>query len=231
MSRVFASSLALMAGCFALLLQTPAFAGTATPATALATATIKGRVTDQSTGKPVEGVYITVGYKGIKLAAITGPDGRYTVPRVPAGQPADVFGFHGGGYRYHNSRYDDHLRIELQPGQVLTYNFTVRPLNDPAGEPRVTDPALTPDQGKPGQRITFAVTAQGGKGGLSDEIMAASPKLGRLVLLTSAGGNRFQGTLVIPAGTAAGDYPFAFFAASNDCYDNHVFPVLTLRVR
>ena len=203
-----------------------ASAGTPRPGTGA----IVGRVTDANTGRPVEGVYLTVGYTGIKLAAITDADGRYRVPDVPAGQPADVFGFHGGGYRYHNSLYDDHLHIVLQPGQTYTYDFTVKQLNDPAGEPEVRDPTLSPTGATPGQEVVFEVTARGGAGGLSDEVIAASPKLGRLALLTPIGGDRFRGTMTIPPQTAPGDYPVAFFAASNACYDNHTFPVLTLHV-
>lgn len=194
------------------------------------TGAIVGLVTIAGTKTPVAGVYITVGYKGIKFAAITGADGRYRVDGVPAGAAADVFGFHGGGYRYHNSIYDDHLKIVLQSGQTYVYDFTVKPLNDPAGEPEVIDPAIAPTHVRPGVAVTFAVTARGGKGGLSDEVIAASPALGRLALLTPAGGDRFRGTLTVPAGTKPGDYPFAFFAASNDCYDNHVFPMLVLHV-
>jgi len=194
------------------------------------TGVITGRVTDATTGEPVAAVYLTIGYKGIKLAAITDADGRYRVPNVPAGQSADVFGFHGGGYRYHNSRYDDHLEIVLQPGQTYTYDFTVRQLNDPSGEPEVRDPVLSPTSAGPGQEVSFEVTARGGKGGLSDEIFAASPQLGRLALLAPIGGDRFRGTLTVPLDTAPGDYPVAFFAASNDCYDNRVFPMLTLHI-
>jgi Carboxypeptidase regulatory-like domain len=207
---------------------TPAASPAATPGPD--TGTIVGRVTDQTTGQPVAGVYLTIGYQGIQLAAVTGADGRYRVPNVPAGRPADVFGFHGGGYRYHNSIYDDHLRIVLQPGQTYTYDFAVKHLNDPAGEPQVADPAVTPTSAKPGQTVTFELTARGGKGGLSDEVFAASPALGRLAWLRPIGGDRFRGTLTIPPGTAPGDYPVAFFAASNACYDNHVFPLLTLHV-
>ena len=191
---------------------------------------ITGRVTDETTGHPVADVYLTVGYKGIKLAAITDADGRYRVPNVPAGQSADVFGFHGGGYRYHNSLYDDHLQIMLKPGQTYTYDFTVRQLNDPSGEPQVSDPVLTPTTAKPGATVTFEVTARDGKGGLSDEVFAASPALGRLALLAPVGGDRFRGVLTLPLDTAPGDYPFAFFAASNDCYDNDAFPMLILHV-
>jgi len=47
----------------------------------------------------------------------------------------------------------------------------------------------------------------------------------------AAGGNRFRGALTIPPDTPPGDYPFAFFAASNKCYDPVAFPKRVLRVR
>ena len=202
---------------------------TAAPAPA-STGTIVGTVTDKDTGAPLAGVYIVVGYKGLKLSTITGADGRYTANNVPAGKPADVFGFTGRGYRYHNSIYDDNLKIVLKPGETYTYNFTTFKLNDPAGEPQVANPSIAPDTAAPGQKITFRLTASGGKGGLSDEVFAASPQLGRLALLTPAGGNTFSSSFTIPAGTPPGDYKFAFFAASNECYDNADFPKLTLHV-
>jgi hypothetical protein len=192
--------------------------------------TITGKVTDRDTGAPVSGVYITVGYSGLMLATITGDDGTYTVKNIPAGQPADVFGFHGGGYRYHNSIYDDNLHIVLQSGQTFVFNFSVFQLNDPAGEPSVSNAAISPASAAPGQSVTFSVSASGGKGGLSDEIIAASPPIGRMVLLAPSGGDTFKGTFTVPAGTPTGDYAFAFFAASNECYDNHTFPVVALHV-
>jgi len=208
-------------------------ASTAVPeATAAPTAsgTIVGMITDGASGAPLAGVYIVVGYQGLKLSTITGADGRYTVNNVPAGQPADVFGFAGRGYRYHNSIYDDKLKIVLKPGETYTYNFTTFKLNDPAGEPQVSNPSISPDTAAPGQEVTLSLTARGGKGGLSDEVIAASPQLGRLALLVPAGGDRFSSSFTVPIGTAPGDYAFAFFAASNECYDNADFPKLTLHV-
>lgn len=216
--------------CLLLFAISPGLAAAAPPSHGNGVGTITGLVTDRDTGAPVASVYITVGYNGLKLATITGADGRYTIANVPAGQPADVFGFHGGGYRYRNSVYDDGLHIVLQPGQTFTYNFPVYQLHDPAGEPQVDNPSIAPLTAAPGQTVTFGLTASGGKGGLSDEVIAASPTLGRMALLAPAGGNDFRGALTVPLNTPAGDYPFAFFAASNDCYDNHVFPMLTLHV-
>ncbi|MDQ2998879.1 MAG: carboxypeptidase-like regulatory domain-containing protein, partial [Chloroflexota bacterium] len=181
-------------------------------------------------GAPLAGVYIVVGYKGLKLATITGADGRYTVNNVPAGKPADVFGFTGRGYRYHNSIYDDNLKIVLKPGETYTYDFKTFQLNDPAGEPQVANPTVSTDTVAAGQKVTFSLKASGGKGGLSDEVFAASPQLGRLALLVPAGGDTFSSSFTVPAGTPPGDYEFAFFAASNECYDNADFLKLTLHV-
>ncbi len=194
------------------------------------TGTITGKVTDRDTGNPVSGVIITVGYKGLKLATMTAPDGTYTVANVPAGQPADVFGFHGGGYRYHNSIYDDGLHIVLQPGQTYTYNFQVFKLTDLSGEPSVTNEAIAPQTAAAGSTVTMSMTASGGAGGLSDEVIAASPQMGLMALLAPTGNNNFSSTFTIPISVAPGDYDFFFFAASNDCYDNHVFTVITLHV-
>ncbi len=194
------------------------------------TGTITGRATDNSTGEPVSDVYIVVGWRDSQLAAITDAEGRYTVPNVPAGEPAPVFGFHEGQYLYRNSDYHDDLKIMLDPGETFTYDFTVREHDDPAGQPEVSDPSISSKTVAAGDTVTFGLTARGGEGGLSPEVIASSPKLGQMVLLKSTGGDRFQAEFAIPADTPPGDYPFAFFAASKKCYDPEVFPKLTLRV-
>ncbi len=47
------------------------------------TGSIAGAVTAQQTGAPLAGASITI--PGTRLAAVTGPDGRYTLPEVPPG--------------------------------------------------------------------------------------------------------------------------------------------------
>ncbi len=195
------------------------------------TGTITGRVTDEDTGEPLSDVYLTVGWRSVQLTAITDADGRYTVPNVPAGEDAPVFGFHDGGYRYHASSFDDGLKIVLEPGETYTYNFSLIELNEPEKEPRLSDPSLTPDTAAPGETVTFELTARNGAGGLSPEIFAANPKIGQLVLLEpTEEQDRYRAELTIPADTPPGDYPFEFFAASNECYVNGEFPRLTLTV-
>ena len=195
-----------------------------------ATGKIVGRVVDQSTGAPLSNVYIVVGYEGIQRVTKTGPDGRYDVPSVTAGEPAAILGFHEGNFRYHNSRYDANVVPRLTPGQTFQYDFAVLQLDDPAGQPQVSDPVLMPEAVRPGDTVEFGLTVRGGKGGLSDEVFAASPELGRLAWLRPVGDDRYRATLAIPPDTPPGEYPFAFFAASNECYDPALFPTRVLRV-
>lgn len=194
------------------------------------TGKITGRVTDKNTGEPVSDVYIVVGWQSMQLAAITDSNGRYTVPNVPAGEPAPVFGFHEGNYLYRNSAFHNDLNIMLEPGETFTYDFAVRQHDEPEAQPEVSDPSISSKTAAPGETVSFGLTARGGEGGLSREVFAASPKLGQLVLLKPAGGDRFRAEFTIPADTPPGEYPFAFFAASNACYDPEVFPMLTLGV-
>jgi len=194
------------------------------------TGTITGRVTDDATGEPLADVYITVGWETLMLATITDAEGRYTVPNVPTGESAPVLGFHDDGYRYHNSAFDDKIDIVLEPDQTYAFDFSLIRLNEPAGEPQLSDATMSPNQVAPGQQVTFEVTAKGGEGGLSPEVIAANPELGRMVLMEPVGGDRYRATVTIPPTTAPGDYAFAFFAASNACYVNSVFPMVTLHI-
>jgi len=152
-------------------------AGSDTEPTAAETGTITGRVTDEDSGEPLSDVYITVGWETFQYAAITDADGRYTVPNVPTGESAPVFGFHDGGYRYRASSFDDGLDIMLEPGETYTYDFSLTLLDDPESEPEVSDPSLTPDTAAPGETVTFEVTASDGEGGLSPEIFAANTEI------------------------------------------------------
>ncbi len=195
------------------------------------TGTIKGRVTDGRTRKPLADVYLTVGYKGAQLAAKTDEKGRYTVPDVPADAPAPVFGFREGGYRYNNSSFNDKLDIRVEPDETYTYDFQLQPLDERGGEPRISKPSIAPARVRPGQEVTVRLDVpRGGRGGLSDEVFAASPKLGRLALLDGRVGGTFTASLTVPPDTPPGDYPVAFFAASNEGLNPRRFPTRTLRV-
>ena len=208
----------------------PSVAQEATPTAGNGTGTITGVVTDVDSGAPLADVYIVVGWEDVQRAGITDAEGRYRVPNVPVGETVDVLGFHEGGYRYHNSDFDANTVFDLEPGQTASYDFGLAPLNQPEGEPQLSDPVIDPQQAMPGEDVTFAVTAQGGQGGLSPEIIAANPELGRMVLMESVGGDRFRSTFTIPSGAPSGDYPFAFFAASKECFVNSEFPMVTLSI-
>ena len=164
------------------------------------------------------------------MATITDAQGNYSIPGVPTGVSAPVLGFHDKGYRYHNSQYDDLIDIFLSPGETRAFDFSLVLLNQPAGEPQLSAAAISPGQVAPGQQVTFDVTARGGKGGLSTEVIATNPQLGRMVLMEPVGGDRYHATMTMPPETAVGDYAFAFFASSNSCYVNSVFPMVTLHV-
>lgn len=58
----------------------------------------------------------------------------------------------------------------------------------------------------------------------------SSPELGRVAWLKPVGDDRYRAVLTIPSDIQPGEYPFAYFAASNQCYDPPVFPTLVLRV-
>lgn len=194
------------------------------------TGTITGTVIDRENGEPLSDVYVVVGWEDVQFAGITNADGRYTVPNVPSGTAVDVLGFHDDGYRYHNSRYDADTEFNLEPGETVTYDFGLALLNQPEGEPQLSNAVINPDRAQPGQEVTFEVTARNGAGGLSPEVIAASPELGWMVLMESVGDDRFRTTVTIPSETRPGDYAFAFFAASNECFVNSEFPMITLHV-
>ncbi len=192
--------------------------------------TITGRVTDGATNEPLADAYVTVGWRTFMLATSTDADGRYTVVGVPTGESAPVLGFHDAGYRYANSEFDNGIDIVLKPGETYTFDFSLFPLNQPAGEPQLSDAAISPDRVSPGEQVTFEVTAKGGEGGLSTEIIAANPQLGRMMLLEPVGGDRYRVAATISPETPPGDYPFGFFAASNECFVNSEFPEVILHV-
>jgi len=194
------------------------------------TGTITGVVTDLETNEPLDDVYVIVGWKDVQLVGLTNAEGRYRVPDVPVGQNVDVLGFREGGYRYYNSLFDANLEFELNPGETVTHDFGLALLNQPEGEPQLSDEVIDPERVTPGEEVTFAVTAKNGKGGLSPEIIAANPEIGRMVLMESVGDDRFRTTVTISSDTAPGEYPFAFFAASKECFVNSEFPMVTLHV-
>lgn len=192
------------------------------------TGTITGVVTGLETKEPLADVYVLVGWEDVQLAGITDVEGRYSVPNVPVGQTVDVLGFREGGYRYHNSLLHADTEFDLEAGQTVTHDFGLVLLNEPEGEPQLSDPVIDPERVMPGEEVAFEVTAKNGKGGLSPLIFAANPEIGRMVLMESVGDDRFRTTVTFSSDTAPGEYPFAFFAASMECYVNSEFPTVVL---
>ncbi len=89
---------------------------------------------------------------------------------------------------------------------------------EPEGEPQLSDSVIIPERAMPGEEVTFEVTTKNGKGGLSAEIIAANPEIGRMVLMEPVGIARFRTIVTFSSNTEPGEYPFAFFAASKECY-------------
>lgn len=208
--------------------STPGASPVATPSAG--TGTINGVVVDFDTDEPLADVYVVVGWEDVQLAGITDAEGRYTVPNVPVGETVDVLGFREGGYRYYNSLFDADMEFTLEPGQTLTHDFGLALLNEPEGEPQLTDAVIDPQRVAPGEEVSFEVTATGGEGGLSPEIIAANPDIGRMVLMESVGDDRYRTTVTFSNDVPPGDYAFAFFAASVECYVNSEFPMVTLHI-
>lgn len=192
-------------------------------------ATIEGVVTNADTGDPLADVYVAVGWQTVQRVGISDEEGRYAVDNIPAGEEVDLLGFREGGFRYHNSRYDADTLFTLEPGETVSYDFTLTTVPE-EGQPEVSDPVIDPHQAAPGEEVTFAVTARGGAGGLSSEVLAANPELGRMVLMEQGEGDRWSVDWTIPDDAESGEYEFAFVAVSNECYDNGEFPRVTLTI-
>jgi hypothetical protein len=193
------------------------------------TGTISGVVTDAEGGEPLADVYVAVGWESVQRVGISDEEGRYAVDNIPPDEEVDLLGFREGGYRYHNSRYDADTLFTLEPGETVSYDFTLTPVPE-EGQPEVSDAVIDPQQAAPGEEVTFAVTARGGAGGLSSEVLAANPELGRMVLMEQGEGDRWSAGWTIPEDAAGGEYEFAFVAVSNECYDNGEFPMVTLTI-
>lgn len=205
--------------------------GTPTADVSAAFATIEGVVTNTETGDPLADVYVAVGWQTVQRVGVSDEEGRYAVDNIPAGEATevDLLGFREGGFRYHNSRYDADTLFTLEPGETVSYDFTLTPLPE-EGQPEVSDAMIDPQQAAPGEDVTFAVTARGGAGGLSNEVLAANAELGRMVLMEQGEGDRWSTVWTVPEDVAGGEYEFAFVAVSNECFDNAQFPRLTLTI-
>ena len=91
---------------------------TAGSATAQETGTVTGTVTRADETSPLSSVSVTV--QGTGLSTITGPDGRYTLRRVPAG--AQVIVFRWLGYRPTESQ------VTVEAGSTATVDAALEPV-------------------------------------------------------------------------------------------------------
>ena len=110
---VFASMRSLCcAGALVLLSLTPAWVA------AQENGTVAGTVTRSGEGSPLSSVSVTV--QGTGQSTITGPEGKYTLRRVPAGPQVIVFRWLG--YR------PTETQVTVEPGATTTVDATLEPV-------------------------------------------------------------------------------------------------------
>jgi iron complex outermembrane receptor protein len=92
------------------------------PRVALAqgTGTVTGTVTRTDEGSPLPSVSVTINTGQTSLTTVTGPDGRYTLRRVPAGPQTIVFRWLG--YR------PTEAQTTVEPGSTVTVNAALEPV-------------------------------------------------------------------------------------------------------
>ncbi|NJD19319.1 MAG: carboxypeptidase-like regulatory domain-containing protein, partial [Gemmatimonadetes bacterium] len=129
----------LYLGVMALGAASPGAVARATPASAQQSGTIHGTVTCALTRQPLEGVTIKVGVHD-SVAALTGPDGRFFLGRVPPGRTTLVVELRPG--------YVPALRlVDVLPGSVTEIPVELAPVTTQADELVVavegSDPSAT----------------------------------------------------------------------------------------
>jgi hypothetical protein len=205
-----------------------------TPAALAATGSIAGVVTDAATGRPLPHVLILVDYTHSGLATETDGQGLFVLDGVATGRYVDAFGFAPGYYYYHG------FPLRLRPGIAARYSFQLAAQTSGGQTPRVEWVSIGAGAGAagraatvragPGAAITVTARVTPGQAGLSNEVMAASPALGRLILLHPIGHHLYRGSLTLPPGTALGRYAFRVLAAGQDCVETPTYPVVTVVV-
>ncbi len=181
---------------------------------AAARGTLTGVITDATTHKPMAHVLLTLGYltKGYQLATETDAHGRYTFKNVLATKGIDAYSFAEGYYYFHGE-------TAIRAGGTMTYSHIMGRDTSPQAHPTIVSYYATP-----GTPARFGMRANKGNDAFSFEMMAISPDLGRLVVLQHGPGNRYDGTLALPAGIKGGTYTFYFVATQNNCFTNKTFP-------
>lgn len=188
-------------------------------AMAAATGTLTGIITDPVSNRPLAHALVTVGYltPGFQRTGETDAHGRYTITGLPAtsAQGIDSYAF-AEGYFYHHG-----LNQVIRAGRTTTYSFSIARDTFVVSHPRVLSHYATIVNHT---TVKFGMAAIEGTGPFSFEMLAVSPQLGYLAVLTHGPGTHYDGTFTVPRGTKRGRYRFFYIATQNDCFTNQKFP-------
>jgi hypothetical protein len=110
----------------------------------------------------------------------------------------------------------------IPSGRATTFNVKLARDTSPNLDPILTDVSVSPGRVAPGGSTTFTLTLESSQE-MSDEVIAASGKLGRTALFTPVGGGRDQATFTVPPYVPPGTYNFAFFGATEQCEENNPY--------
>lgn len=197
-----------------------------------ATGSVAGRVYQCATQRPqcqpgagLPGTVVTLDYKGLKRAALTDANGDYRFDDVPPMARIWVIVFRAGWtYLLRNDQ-------DVLAGRTTRVDFGLTPEADPPLVPTLSDPRISVNSAEPGQEVTFSMTFRRGSDvPLSDEILVASPQLGRMILLDPIGNDRYSATWRVPNDLPDGIYDWHFVGTDEACREPSSFPVLQLAI-
>jgi hypothetical protein len=191
-----------------------------------ATGALEGTITDATTGKPIAGAYVVLGWTTLKRVGESDAMGQYRIDNVTPVSLTDAYGFAEGYVYYHGHP------IPIKAGQVTEYSFKMPRQTFPKDLlPTFAGAAISKTTARAGDSITFSAHVTPGKGGpMSAEDFAVNGPLGISVLLQHAGGDVYRGTWQVPAGTKPGSYDFAIFGAMENCLENAPYQHVSLTV-
>jgi uncharacterized cupredoxin-like copper-binding protein len=191
-----------------------------------ATGAREGTITDASTGKPIAGAYVVLGWTTLKRVGETDATGHYRIDAVTPVALTDAYGFAQGYVYFHGHP------IPIKAGQVTEYSFKMPRQTFPKDLlPTFAGAAISKATARAGDTITFSAHVTPGKNGpMSAEDFAVNGPLGISVLLLHAGGDVYRGTWQVPAGARPGSYDFAFFGAMENCLENAPYQHATLTI-
>jgi plastocyanin len=191
-----------------------------------ATGALEGTITDATTGKPIAGAYVVLGWTTLKRVGESDAMGHYHIDNVKPIPLTDAYGFAEGYVYYHGHP------IPIKAGQVTEYSFKMPRQTFPKNLlPTFSGAAISQTTARAGDTVTFSAHVNPGKGGpMSAEDFAVNGPLGISVLLQHGGGDVYRGTWQVPAGTKPGTYDFAFFGAMENCLENAPYQHMTLTI-